>query len=202
MLEKLEKEAASTGLTAFEGFFLPLLRDLIRRQVPPSSPCYQRLFREILLTYAKRYVQAEPHSGDWACEPEGCGYSDCDRLDRSLAYPYMESKRFPVSKSRRHHLHCMLNDTKYSHETYRRGMETLVVTKPASRSLVKYEQWKKRFIKARQEIKQLDQRVLQELLHEDYEYLSQLRAARHNAKGLPSAKKAPRTQHIEVVDLT
>lgn len=202
MLGKLEREAASTELTVFEDFFLPLLRNLIQSQVPLSKPGYQRLFRQVLLTYAQRYVQTEPASGDWACEPEGCGCSDCDRLDRFLADPSLESKRFPVSKTRRHHLHCMLNDTEYSHETDRRGVETLVVTKPASRSQAKYEQWKKRFFKARQEIKQLDQRVLQELLGEDYEYLTQLRAARRTAKALPSARKAPRTQQIEFVDLT
>ena len=201
MLGKLEKEAASTDLAAFEGFFLPLLRDLSQSQVPPSKPGYRRLFREILLTYAKRYVQTEPAPGDWACEPEGCGCSHCDRLDRFLADPSLESKRFPVSKSQRHHLHCMLNDTEYSHETDRRGVETLVVTKPASRSQAKYTEWKTRFLKARGEIKQLDQRVLQELLGEDYDYLSQLSAARRNAKGLPSARKAP-TRQMEIVDLT
>lgn len=202
VIGKLEQEAASTELTAFGGFFLPLLGGLIRCQIPSSAQRYQRLFREILLAYARRYVQVEPRSGDWARDPEGCGCSDCNRLDRFLADPSLESKRFPVSKSKRHHLHCMLNDTEYTHETDRRGVETLVVTKPASRSFAKYEQWKARFSKARQEIKILDQSVLRELLGDDYEYVSKLRATRRGAGELPSARKAPRVQQIEVVDLT
>ena len=202
VIGKLEEEAASTELTAFEGFFLPLLGALIRCQIPSSAQRYQTLFREILLEYGRCYVQVEPRSGDWARDAEGCGCSDCNRLDRFLADPSLESKRFPVSKSKRHHLHCMLNDTEYTHETERRGVETLVVTKPPSRSFAKYEQWKARFSKARQEIKNLDQNVLRELLGDDYEYLSKLRATRRGAGELPSARKAPKVQQIEVVDLT
>ena len=70
VLGTLEKEAASTELTAFEGFFLPLLRNLTRLQVPHPEQRYQRLFREILLAYAEWYVQIEPRSGDWARNPE------------------------------------------------------------------------------------------------------------------------------------
>ena len=81
-------------------------------------------------------------------------------------------------------------------------METLVVTKPPSRSFAQYEQWKARFSKAWQEIKKLDQNVLRELLGDDYEYLSKLRATRRGAGELPSARKAPKVQQIEVVDLT
>ena len=117
VIGKLEEEAASTELTASEGFFLPLLGALIRCQLPYSAQRYQALFREILLAYARRYVQVEPRSGDWARDAEGCGCSDSNRLDRFLADPSLESKRFPVSKSKRHHLHCMLNDTEYTHET-------------------------------------------------------------------------------------
>lgn len=87
----------------------------------------------------------------------------------------------------------MLNDTEYSHETDRRGVETLVVTKPASRSFAKYEQWKTKFSKAKQEIKKLDQCVLQ---------VTRLGAARRGAEGMSSARKAPRVQQIEILDLT
>lgn len=121
--------------------------------------------------YARRYVQAETCSSDWVRDPEGCGCSDCDRRDRFLADPSLGSK------SRSHHLHCIVNDTEYTHETDRRGVEILVVPKPPSRSLAKYEQWKMRLSQAEQKIKKLDQRVLRELLGEDYRYLSQLRAA-------------------------
>ena len=202
VLATLETEASSTESIVFEFFFLPLLRNLIRLQVPLAEPRYKNLFRKILHAYATRYVQTEPPSGDWARDPEGCGCSDCDRLDRFLADPSLESKRFAVSKSRRHHLHCMLNDTNYTHETDRRGVETLVVTKPPSRSLAKYEQWRKRFEKARMEIGGLDQGVLKELLGGDYEYLSRVRAARWGAEGLPSARKGVRVKNVEVVDLT
>ncbi len=202
VLGRLGKEAASIELTAFDNFFPQLLRSLLQLQIPLAEQRYRNLFRKLLLAYATRYVQTEPPSGDWARRPEGCGCADCDRLDRFLADPLLQSKKFSVSKNRRHHLHCMLNDTEYTHETDRRGIETLVVTKPASHSLAKYEQWKVRFDKAKRKIRELDQGVLKELLGEDYEYLTRLSAARRGAGGLPSAKKVPRRKGVEVVDLT
>ena len=208
VLSKLENEAASNDPIAFESFFLPLLHHLIQLHVPLAEPRYKKLFRDILLAYATRYVQPEPTTpGDWARRPEGCGCSDCYSLDRFLTDPSLQLKRFPVSKSRRHHLHCMLNDTEYTHETDRKGVETLVVTKPASRSTIKFEQWKTRFLKAKREIENLDQGVLREMLGEDFVFLSRLRAASLGKEEMPSMMrrrrgKAAMARRVEVVDLT
>ena len=56
VLAMLESEA-STESIVFESFFLPLLRNLIRLQVPLAEPRYKNLFRKILLANATRYVQ-------------------------------------------------------------------------------------------------------------------------------------------------
>ncbi len=94
--------------------------------------------------------------------------------------------RFPVCSSDRAHLHQILGGTGISHDTDRRGLETLVVTKPAPPSVVKYEEWQTRFAKAEEQIKKLDQDHLQQLLDVDYEYLTELRATRRGRERLPS----------------
>lgn len=76
------------------------------------------------------------------------------------------------------------------------------MTKPAPPSLVKHEQWQKRFSKALEWIKNLDQEVLEELLDEDYEYLTKLRATKRRREGLPSSCLAVSRQGPEIIDLT
>ncbi len=60
------------------------------------------------------------------------------------------------------------------------------MTKPAPASMVKHEEWQTRFAKAEERIKNLNQEDLQELLDVDYEYLTELRAARRGREPLPS----------------
>ena len=110
--------------------------------------------------------------------------------------------RFPVSKKRRQHLHQRLECTNIKHITDRRGVETLVVTKLATPSMAKHQQWQKRFSEAEEQMKKLDQKVLKRLLDDDYEYLAELRDTRGDREGLPSARVAVRRQGPEIIDLT
>lgn len=96
----------------------------------------------------------------------------------------------------------MLNGTNIRHVTERFVFETLVVTKPATPSLVKHEQWLARFAKAREWILKLDQDVLKQLLDDDYEYLIELTDTRGEREGLPSARGAVRRRGPEIIDLT
>lgn len=208
LVRKLEAEAGIVDVIAFESFFLPLLEALIGTLPWTSSEQanrYKNLFRTTLLMYARRFVQIEPQAGNWTHTPRGCGSSrcsDCPQLDHFLVNASQQSMRFPVSKNRRQHLHQRLDGTNIKHVTDRRGRDTLVVTKFASPSMAKHEQWQKRFSKAEEQIKKLDQKILKQLLDDDYEYLTELRNTRKGHEWLPSARVAVRRQGPEIIDLT
>lgn len=201
---KLEVEAGIVDVVAFESFLLPLLEALIATVQWTSERVtrYGRLFRTTLSKYVIRFVQVEPHAGNWTTTPRGCGCSDCRQLDDFLVNSSQQSMRFPVSRGRRQHLHQMLEWTNITHVTDRRGVETLVVTKPSTPSLAKHEQWRKRFSRAEELINKLDQEILKQLLGEDYEYLTELRDTRRDHKGLPVARVTVRRQGPEIIDLT
>ena len=188
LITKLEAEAGIVDVVAFEGFFLPLLEALIAKVDWSSERVtrYGNLFRTTLWMFARRFVQIEPPAGNWTNSPLGCGCFNCRKLDDFLVNASQQSIGFPVCSGQRAHLHQMLDGTRISHVTERRGVETLVVTKPAPASMVKYEEWQTRFAKAEERIKKLNQEDLQELLDVDYEYLTELRATRRGREPLPS----------------
>lgn len=204
LIEKLEAEAGIVDVAAFESFFLPLLEALIATIAWTSEQVtrYRKLFQTTLLMYARRFVQIEPQAGNWTTTPRGCGCLNCRHLDHFLVNASQQSMRFPVSSGARQHLHQMLDYTNIRHVTRRTGVETLVVTKPATPSLVKHEEWQKRFSKAEEQIKKLDQETLKQLLDVDYEYLTELRKSRRGREELPSARVAVRRQGPDIIDLT
>ena len=204
LIRKLEAEAGRVDVVAFESFFLPLLKGLIV-SLPWSlerEARYGSFFRTLLSMYVKRFVQRKPQAGNWTTTPRGCGCSDCRQLDAFLANASQASMRFPVSSNRRQHLHQVLEGTDIKHVTDRRGVETLVVTKTASSSLTKMQQWQERFAKAREQILKLDPKILKKVLRDDYRYLTELEDSNRRAEGMPSARGAARRQRIEVIDLT
>lgn len=204
VIGKLEAEAGVVDIVAFESFFLPLLEALIVRVrwTYEQVTRYERLVKTTLLMYARRFVQIEPQTGDWTNIPQGCGCLDCHQLDLFLVDPSQQSIRFPVRSSSRAHLHQMLDRTDIRHVTDRTVVETLVVTKPATPSMVKHQEWEKRFSKAEEQIKKLDQETLKQLLGVDYEYLTELRKSRRGREELPSARVAARRQRPDIIDLT
>ena len=201
---KLEAQAGLVDVVAFESFFLPLLKALIAKLQWSVEQVtrYSSLFRTTLQMFARRFVQIEPQAGNWTTTPRGCGCLDCRQLDQFLINPFQQSISFERSSSERAHLHWMLDRTGIRHVTERQGRETLVVTKPTPPAVVKHEQWQTRFSKAEEQIKKLDQNVLKRLLDVDYEYLTELRAARRGREPLPSTRVPVRRQAPEIVDLT
>ena len=142
MTSLLEAEAGTVDPVAFESFFLPLLQALIEtvEWTFERLTIYGNLFRTTLSMYARRFVQIEPEPDSWTTTPLGCGCSLCRELDDFLVNASQQSKRFPVANRARQHLHSRLQFTRISHVTERRGVETLVVTKPNTTSSVKHEQ--------------------------------------------------------------
>ncbi|KAL9064880.1 MAG: hypothetical protein Q9161_008583 [Pseudevernia consocians] len=206
MTSKLEAEAGRVDVVAYESFFLPLLEALTEMVVWTSARVirFGKFFRTTLSRYAGRFVQIEPQAGNWTMDPRGCGCSDCQKLDQFLTNDTQQSVDFPVSRGRRQHLMQMLEFTTINYDNTRRGVETLVVTKPSTvtPSLAKHEQWQKRFSKAEEQIKKMDQAVLKQLLGDDYEYLTELRDTRRGHKRLPGARVALARQGPEIIDLT
>ncbi|KAG7004618.1 hypothetical protein G7Y79_00024g055680 [Physcia stellaris] len=207
IMKQLLAEAKTCDTMAFEAFYLLLLKHLITRinAQPNLLEIYRPLFSRVLSLYICRYVQIEPPAANLSRDREGCGRcSDCHTLDKFLVDPKLKSRDFPVSKSRRHHLHEMLNDTRHSHETDRYRGDTLVVTKASSSSDRKHTEWKKRFARAQEQIQSFDQKALQNVLGEMYETIVELRSARRGAKAQPSLshpRPGQQTQ-LHIIDLT
>lgn len=207
IIQQLLAEAKTCDTMAFEAFYLLLLKHLIKRinAQPNLLEIYRPFFSKVLSLYIHRYVQIEPPAANLSRDREGCGRcSDCHTLDKFLVDPKLKSKDFPVSKSRRHHLHEMLNDTRHTHETDRSRGDTLVVTKASSSSDRKHTEWKKRFARAQEQILSFDQKALQNILGEMYETIIRLRGARRGAKAQPSVshpRPGQQTQ-LHIVDLT
>lgn len=139
VIRKWEAEAGTLHIVAFETFFLPHLGALTATGPWTSERVtrYGKLFRTALTMCAMRFVQIEPQAGNWTRSPRGCGCSLCCQLDDFLVDVSQQSMRFPVSRGRRQHLHQRLACTEIKHVTDRRGVETLVVTKPSTPSLAK-----------------------------------------------------------------
>ena len=200
----LEAEAGTVDPVAFESFFLPLLQALIEtvEWTFERLTLYGNLFRTTLSMYARRFVQIEPEPGSWTMTRLGCGCSLCRELDEFLVNASQQSKRFPVARGARQHLHSRLQFSRISHVTDRRGVETLVVTKPNTPSSVKHGQWARRFEKAREHIRKLDPIVLKRLLGEDYKPLVRLRGTQRGDEGFVSTRVVKRLQGHEIIDLT
>ena len=204
MTSLLEAEAGTADPVAFECFFLPLLQALIEtvEWTFERLAIYGNLFRTTLSMYARRFVQIEPELGSWTTARLGCGCSLCRELDDFLVNASQQSMRFPVARGARQHLHSRLQFTRISHETDRRGSETLVVTKPNTPSSVKHEQWQRRFEKAREHIRKLDPSVLKRLLGDDYKPLVRLRGSQRGSEGFVGTRVVRRRQGHEIIDLT
>lgn len=139
VIRKWEAEAGTVHIVAFESFFLPNLEALIATGpwISERVTRYGKLFRTTLTMYAMRFVQIEPQAGRFTRSNRGCGCSLCRQFDHFLVNASQQPMRFPVSRGRRQHLHQRLPCTKIKHVTDRRGVETLVVTKPSTPSLAK-----------------------------------------------------------------
>lgn len=204
LIGKLEAEAGIVDVAAFESFFLPLLEALIATISWTSEQVtrYRKLFQTTLSMYARCFVQIEPQAGNWTNTPRGCGCVNCRELDKFLVNASQQSMRFSGKSGVKQHLRRMLDRTSIRHDIDRTGVETLVVTKPTTPSLVKHEEWQKRFSKAEEQIKKLDQETLKQLLDVDYEFLTELRKSRRGREELPSARVAVRRQGPDIIDLT
>ena len=204
MINQLEAEAGTVDPVVFESFFLPLLQALIEtvEWTFERLASYGNLFRTTLSMYARRFVQIEPQPDDWTTTRLGCGCSLCRELDDFLVNASQQSKRFPVANRARQHLHSRLECTRISHVTDRRGVETLVVTKPNTPESVKHGQWQRRFEKAREHVRKLDPTVLKRLLGEDYKPLVRLRGTQRGDEGFVSTRVVGRLQGHEIIDLT
>ena len=204
MTSLLEAQASTVDPVAFESFFLPLLQALINtvEWTFERLAIFGNLFRTTLSMYAKRFVQIEPEPDNWTTTRLGCGCALCRDLDDFLVNASQQSKRFPVARGARQHLHSRLQCTRISHVTDRRGVETLVVTKPNTPSSVKHGQWARRFEKAREWIGKLDPIVLKRLLGENYKPLVRLRGTQRGDEGFVGTRVVGRRLGCKIIDLT
>ncbi|KAL8811889.1 MAG: hypothetical protein Q9200_001444 [Gallowayella weberi] len=205
---KIVSEAEMCDLVAFETFYFPLFAKLLSRvtESPDRGRTHQQIILKVLNSYIQRYVQPEPlQTGNMTRSQQGCRRcADCKALDSFLLDPRLKTWRFPVSRSRRAHLHQMLEGTSNSHVTDRSGLETLVGTKGTDAATVKHDEWKKRCEIAKTQIRGLDQNNLRLLLgQEEYKNITQLRATRKAPTIRTTAEVSQRQGHsVEVIDLT
>ncbi|KAL8800983.1 MAG: hypothetical protein Q9182_004775 [Xanthomendoza sp. 2 TL-2023] len=208
IIDKLMSEAELCDLIAFETFYFPFLAKLLGRvkESHDRGPAHQQIVLKVLESYIQRYVQPEPlQTGNMTRSQQGCTRcADCKALDIFLLDPRLKTWRFPVSRSRRAHLHQMLEGTSNSHVTDRSGLETLVVTKGADATTAKHNEWKKRCEIAKTQIRGLDQGNLRLLLgQEEYKHITQLRATKKASTNQTIAQLNRGQRHpVEIIDLT
>ncbi|KAL8834797.1 MAG: hypothetical protein Q9170_003593 [Blastenia crenularia] len=186
IIQKISRERSRCQSFAFKAFYIPLLDKLTYRiaRDPQLLPIYRPFFQRILSAYIRRYVSVQPPSGGWArprprCHLQSC--SDCSVLGDFLVDSERQTMSFLVPSSRRAHLHQVLTGTGNSHETDRSRGDALVVTKEVSDTDKKYHEWQIRFQNAREKIMKLNQEVLKELLGENYDNITKLRATKRMA---------------------
>jgi hypothetical protein len=191
LLESLMSEAGHVHIRDYQSMLLPFLKQtkqvLKDHNIPFTHNSFRLLYQSILSSYFARYLGKEPaRGGSWTRPKVSCRCRDCTELNRFLSSPTEIVGRFPLAKSRRQHLHQMLdgNGSDCTHVTERRGTpQTLVVTKTHDAASRAQTEWEQRAEEARKWIEVLGRHDLEQLLGEDYEYITTFRAVRN----LPSA---------------
>lgn len=205
LLKRVANGIESMPPELFPNFFMPVLMRLSKYlQQSPDHVChYTELFQKLLEFYRIRYIQPKPVSDTWACHPNGCGRCiDCRKLDAFLSSPSQTIEHFPVSNSRRMHLHQRLNSTTHKHVTDRSSyQETLVVTKTQSNSHRAFQDWQKRVMEGEMLLNCLDQGQLKMLLGDKYAELTNLKGVKPVGGNNGSAGKSLKRK-AEVIDLT
>lgn len=150
LANKIISQTPHANVLTFDRLLLPLLK-----QLPPldgewgtTSHKYETLFRTILSSYVKTYVQSPPQKPTGLeRQPRGCSLycEDCVQLDAFLKDPHRASTHFAVKAKRRDHLEERLKDSHCSTETLRSGSPyTLIVKKKGSEWENAMKEWKQR----------------------------------------------------------
>ncbi|KAK0716376.1 hypothetical protein B0H67DRAFT_684362 [Lasiosphaeris hirsuta] len=171
--------------TEFRHLWIPFIHELIStlnaNNVSLSSSRYQEMACAILEAYLDRHVGKEP-SGEvnYRQSPVGCHCADCSRLNL-----FLQSNeriwRFPVGKSRRQHVHRMLDSagSRCTHITEHLGSpHTLVVDKGIDAVTKAKKEWTDRYAQAWDDIAKFDQEQLRMLLGGEFEKITSMRHLR------------------------
>lgn len=175
LADKIISQTPHANVLTFDRLLLPLLKQLPPPDCEPgsTSPKYETLFRTIISSYLKTYVQSPPQKPTGLeRQPRGCSLhcEDCVQLDAFLKDPHGASTHFAVKAKRRDHLEERLIDSYCSTETLRSGSPyTLVVKKKGSEWENAMKEWKQRCGVALKAVEGIGLEKLKGLLGEGWE---------------------------------
>lgn len=175
LADKIISQIPEANVLTFDRLLLPLLEQLPPpdRESGSTSHKYETLFRNILSSYVKTYVQSPPQKPTGLeRQPRGCSLycEDCVQLDTFLKDPNIPSIHFAVKAKRRDHLEERLRNSFCSTETLRYGSPfTLVVKKKGSEWEHAMKEWKHRCAIALRAVEEIGFEKLKGLLGEGWE---------------------------------
>jgi hypothetical protein len=173
LLNVIRQVAETYDQKYFKHFFLPFLRSFvpvyIEQKQSISTMDSFNIYQWVLSSYSRRYVgQKPPPQTSWARTPTSCSCRDCVALNHFIISPIEHVGRFAVNKSRRQHLHQILDElgkVAYIHETERYGRpQTLVVTKMQTLLEQKRQAWYMRRTEAIKEFNTFGLTTLRDIL--------------------------------------
>ncbi|KAM0324713.1 hypothetical protein ACHAPQ_008270 [Fusarium lateritium] len=194
--------------------WLPFSRSIIpimeRKNIPLTTPAYQKLFSTLILSVLDRYLGPEPAKpANWSVPGLSCGCGDCQRVTAFLAHPTQMSGKFPMNKDRRHHIHNRLDGDHVgcTHQSERNtNPHTLVITKTTRPQDLKLQRWLKRLDQVLEQLSQFKAEHLATLLGPDVERVKQLGKRQKGQGNLPHrpavGEKRRADAACDVIDLT
>ena len=175
--DKIGSHAPNANTVTFERLYLPLLEQLLliieQRPNCASTPSYAKIFRTVIQSYFKIYVQSPPPKPTgFERQPRGCGphCEDCVSLDAFLKDAKRPTAHFAVKAQRREHLEQRLMASTCSTEVVKNGTPyTLVVKKRGMEWENAMKEWEGRCDFANTKVEEIGVEKLRGLLGDEWE---------------------------------
>ena len=174
--DKIGSHAPTANTMNFERLYLPLLEQLLpiieQGRNCTSTPSYAKIFRTVIQSYYKIYVQSPPPKPiGFERQPRGCGphCEDCVSLDAFLKDAKRPTAHFAVKAQRREHLEQRLIASTCSTEVVKNGTPyTLVVKKRGMEWENAMKEWDKRCGFANTKVEEIGFENLRGLLGDEW----------------------------------
>lgn len=190
------------GKTEITRLLIPFLRhaQVIARANSTNDsygPLLRSLYRKVLEAHIQHYVKTQPPAFEnWTRARVHCNCHDCWQLNLFLISPAQDQLGFPVGKSRRAHLHQVVESSRAdcSHVTDRRT--DMLVVKKRARNKVAYDAWFARCKEVAEELQRFDPAVLRDMLGRRYEEIMEMRSVISDRHNIPAAVGIPQPTHV------
>ncbi|KAI1774014.1 hypothetical protein F4818DRAFT_420545 [Hypoxylon cercidicola] len=172
--EKIRLQARRIKSREFNRFWLPFLQGLFpvfkQHQIKLTAP--RRMYQSILQAYLLNYVEELPLKPSLSRPTVRCSCGDCHALNRFLIDPNERVGRFPMAERRRRHVEACLSryyvDCKTATEACG-SPYTLVMTKTTKHHEADVDAWRKRRLRAENQLGAFDRDMLETILADQFD---------------------------------